>query len=204
MKLRKQRGPVMPKEATKMRILSEGARIVYEKGFNHTGIQEILEAAGVPKGSFYFYFKSKDDFGLQLVDFYLEFALAGMDAVLGLSSHEPLERLRNFFRHMKGVAEERGLRGGCPIGNLAQEMADQSEAFRLKVNHAFSALSGRIARCLEEAQRLNQIGPSTDPGELADFIMNSWEGALLRMKAENSLLPLDVFERMIFEGLLRL
>lgn len=193
----------MAKETTKMRILSEGARIVYEKGFNHTGIQEILAAAGVPKGSFYFYFKSKDDFGLQLVDFYLEFALAGMDAILGSASDQPLERLRDFFRHMKGVAKERGLRGGCPFGNLAQEMADQNEAFRLKVNHALSALSGRIARCLEEAQRLNQIDHSSDAGELADFIFNSWEGALLRMKTENSLLPLDVFESMIFEGLLR-
>lgn len=193
----------MAKEATKIRILSEGARIVHEKGFNHTGIQEILEAAGVPKGSFYFYFKSKDDFGLQLVDFYMQFILAGVDALLGLRSDEPLERLRNFFRHMRGVCEEKGCKGGCPIGNLAQEMADQSEAFRLKVNQAFSALSRRIAQCLEQAQRLDQVGPSIDPGETADFILNSWEGALLRMKAENSLLPLDVFERMIFEGLLR-
>ena len=62
-----------------MRILAEGARIIHENGYNNTGIQEILIAAGVPKGSFYFYFKSKEDFGLQLVDFYLDFSVSNLD-----------------------------------------------------------------------------------------------------------------------------
>jgi TetR/AcrR family transcriptional repressor of nem operon len=192
----------MPKETTKFRILSEGAKIIHQKGFNHTGIQEILDAAGVPKGSFYFYFKSKDDFGLQLIDFFTQFVDALAESQLSSKEHSPIERLRGFFRSMMSVAEEQGFRGGCPIGNLAQEMADQNETFRTKVREAFRRMSDNIERCLEEARELKQIRQSLDPRETADFILNSWEGALLRMKAENSLGPLLVFENMIFNGLL--
>lgn len=193
----------MPKETTKNRILTEGARIIYEKGFNNTGIQEILEAAGVPKGSFYFYFKSKEAFGLNLVDFYLQFILSVAESFLGSPSPEPLDRLKGFFEHMRGALQEAGYRGGCPIGNLAQEMADQKEEFRIKVNQAFSRISGQIAQCLEGAKDLNQINPSLDPREAADFILNSWEGALLRMKTESSVQPLLLFENMIFQSLLK-
>jgi TetR/AcrR family transcriptional repressor of nem operon len=192
----------MPKETTKFRILSEGARIIHQKGFNHTGIQEILDAAEVPKGSFYFYFKSKDDFGLQLIDFYTQFIDSMAQSQLSLTENSPIERLRGFFRSMMSVAEEQGFRGGCPIGNLAQEMADQNEAFRSKVREAFRRMSDNIAQCLEEARELKQIRESLDPQATADFLLNSWEGALLRMKAENSLEPLLVFENMIFNSLL--
>ncbi|MBI5251147.1 MAG: TetR family transcriptional regulator C-terminal domain-containing protein [Desulfomonile tiedjei] len=193
----------VPKESTKMRILSEGSRIIHEKGFNNTGIQEILDAARVPKGSFYFYFKSKEDFGLQLVDFYLQFILSAVEPHMSATPGKPIERLRNFFRYMMGMCEQMGCKGGCPIGNLTQEMADQKDAFRIKVNQALGMISSQMAKCLEEARNLQQINPSLDPGETADFILNSWEGALLRMKAENSLQPLIVFEKMIFEGLLK-
>jgi TetR/AcrR family transcriptional regulator, transcriptional repressor for nem operon len=192
----------MPKETTKFRILSEGARIIHQKGFNHTGIQEILDAAEVPKGSFYFYFKSKDDFGLQLIDFYTQFVDSMAESQLSSSENSPIERLKSFFRTMMSAAEEQGFRGGCPIGNLAQEMADQNEAFRTKVREAFRRMSDHIAQCLEEARELKQVRQSLDPRETADFILNSWEGALLRMKTENSLEPLLVFENMIFNGLL--
>lgn len=193
----------MPKETTKSRILSEGARIIHQKGFNHTGIQEILDAAGVPKGSFYFYFKSKDDFGLQLIDFYTEFISSMAESQLSVPGNNPVELLKNFFKCMMNVAEEQGFKGGCPIGNLAQEMADQNEAFRVKVKEAFGKMSARIAQCLEEARELKQVKRSLDPGETADFILNSWEGALLRMKAENSMEPLLVFENVIFRSLLK-
>ncbi len=193
----------MPKETTKFRILSEGARIVYQKGFNNTGLQEILKAADVPKGSFYFYFKSKEDFGLQLIDFYVQFIHSVAESQMSSEEDSPIQRLRNFFRYMRENSQEQGFKGGCPIGNLTQEMADEKEAFRIKVNQAFDGISSQIARCLGEARKLELISPSLDPKETADFILNSWEGALLRMKAENNVHPLLLFENMIFQGLLK-
>ena len=82
-------------------------------------------------------------------------------------------------------------------------MADLKESFRIKLNHAFSRMSELIADCLEQAQKLNRLDASLDPRETADFILNSWEGALLRMKAQCSVRPLVVFDAMIFDGLLK-
>jgi TetR/AcrR family transcriptional regulator, transcriptional repressor for nem operon len=193
----------MAKETTKIRILQEGARIVYENGYNNTGIQEILDAAGVPKGSFYFYFKSKEDFGLHLVDFYMDAVVSALDAHAGMERENPITHLRNFFRLMMVRCEEKGCKGGCPIGNLTQEMADLKESFRVKLNEAFSRMSKGVATCLEQAQRMNQLDPALDPRATADFILNSWEGALLRMKAQGSSEPLVVFDTMVFDGLLK-
>lgn len=193
----------MTKETTKMRILAEGARIIHENGFNHTGIQEILEAADVPKGSFYFYFKNKEDFGLQLVDFFLDSAVTQLESFLSHENADPIARLRSFFLMAKDRSEQRAFKGGCPIGNLTQEMADQKDSFRIKLNTAFGRMSKVIAEYLEQAQKMNRLSPALDARETADFILNSWEGALLRSKAQGSVAPMDVFDTMIFEKLLR-
>jgi TetR/AcrR family transcriptional regulator, transcriptional repressor for nem operon len=192
----------MAKETTRLRILAEGARIIYENGYHNTGIQEILDAAGVPKGSFYFYFKSKEDFGLQLIDFYMDDVSATLAEQIGSAEDDPIGRLRSFFLHMKEMSEQKGCKGGCPIGNLTQEMADLKETFRIRLNQVFSHMSNLIAACLEQARSRGQIDSSLDAHETADFILNSWEGALLRMKAQCSIEPLVVFDSMIFDGLL--
>jgi TetR/AcrR family transcriptional regulator, transcriptional repressor for nem operon len=138
----------MAKESTKMRILAEGARIIHENGFDHTGIQEIRDAAGVPKGSFYFYFRSKEDFGLQLADFCTGFVVATVESCLHGTEGDPFDRLRNFFAMMKDRCEERGFKGGCPIGNLTQEMADLNGSIRAKLNEAFGRMK---AQCRVES-----------------------------------------------------
>jgi TetR/AcrR family transcriptional repressor of nem operon len=104
---------------------------------------------------------------------------------------------------MKDICEQKGCKGGCPIGNLTQEMADLKEFFRIKLNQAFGRMSNLMAECLDQAGSLNQIDSSLDAHETADFILNSWEGALLRMKAQCSLQPLVVFDTVIFDGLLK-
>lgn len=193
----------MSKEATKLKILVEGAKIVHEKGFNNTGIQEILNAAGVPKGSFYFYFKSKEEFGLAVIDYFMTFMGNWIDSHLNSTTTPPLKSLKNFFDAIQGYFQEKGCKSGCPIGNITQEMADLSNPFRAKLEQAFHEMKTKIGRCLETAQERNDLEPTIDPYEIADFILNSWEGALLRMKAKNSIEPLITFDKMVFGMLLR-
>jgi len=193
----------MEKETTKRKILEHGAQIVHRKGFNHTGIQEILESAEVPKGSFYFYFKSKEEFGLALVDYYFNFFALMIESHLKDSSLSPMRRLQRFFEGFRAVCEEQGCKGGCPIGNLTQEMGGLSDAFQHKLREIFSRMKAGIAECLESARREHEIDPSLQVDEVADFILNSWEGALLRMKAEGNLQPLILFEKMIFDRILK-
>jgi TetR/AcrR family transcriptional regulator, transcriptional repressor for nem operon len=200
----KRHGVLMTKATTRNRILEHAGRIVLQKGFNNTGIQEILESAGVPKGSFYFYFKSKDDLGLALIDHYSQAGASMRDALMTEAEGTSLQRLQRFFQARRKFIEEQEWRYGCPIGNLTQEMCNLSEAFRIKLRAVFSAMQEFIRECLEEARAQEELDPRLEPDELAPFILDSWEGALLRMKAEGSTEPLIRFEKMVFGVILGL
>lgn len=195
--------PFMPRDISRNAILREGARIVHAKGFHHTGLQEILQAAGIPKGSFYFYFKSKDDFGLALVDYYWEFIQAMGERHLGSGDTPPLARLECFMDAYREMFETLGLRCGCPIGNLVQEMSDLSEPFREKVGDVYSRMHGRIAEILAEAKDRGELPAGVDPDRTAWFILNSWEGAIMHMKLTRTSEPLTICKRMVFEHILK-
>jgi TetR/AcrR family transcriptional repressor of nem operon len=187
----------------KSRILKAGARIVLEKGFCDTGLSEVLEAAKVPKGSFYFYFKNKEDFGLQLVDTFAGALKTARETVLGDESLTCLERIREMFRRQTELFRKHGFKGGCPIGNLSQEMGDRSPLFRRKLKQVFSELRDDLAGQLTLAREKGEMNEALDPEEAADFILSSWQGALLQMKVTQSTTPFEVFDRMIFQRLLR-
>ena len=188
---------------SKSRILRAGARIVLEKGFCDTGLAEVLEAAKVPKGSFYFHFKSKEDFGLQLVDTFAGTLKTARDTVLQDESLTGLERIREMFRRQTELFRKHDFKGGCPIGNLSQEMGDRSPLFRKKLKQVFSELRKELADQLSQAREKGEMAAALDPEETADFILSSWQGALMQMKVAKSTAPFEIFERMIFERLLK-
>lgn len=192
----------MAKQSTKNRILEHAGRLIRMNGFNNTGIQEILESAGVPKGSFYFYFRSKDDLGLALIDYYAEYLGSLCASSLGVAEGSPLERLRGFFEGMRMLFEQDEWKGGCPIGNLTQEMGSLSDAFRSRLQGVFTIMQTSIRDCLEEARSRGELNPALDVDEMAEFILNGWEGAVLRMKAEGGSGPLVLFEKIVFGGVL--
>lgn len=181
------------KEDTRQRLIEAGATILHRQGYNGTGIQEVLAACGVPKGSFYHFFKSKEDFVLAVVDHYA----TGMGKrVLELFSdvtHSPLARLRLFFDQMierVNDVDNPFSSCGCPIGNLVQEMAPLNAAFRHRLDEVLDGLERAMATVLRQAQAVGEIGPRHDADELARFIVASWHGAILRMKAAGGPEPL--------------
>jgi TetR/AcrR family transcriptional regulator, transcriptional repressor for nem operon len=192
----------MAKEDTRLAIIREGARLIHSKGYNNTGLSDILTSARVPKGSFYFYFKSKDDFGLAVIDHYWAF-IEGMGKSYLEGSGTPLERLAGFIDAYENIFEKMHLSCGCPIGNLMQEMSDLSEAFREKVGDVYSRMKGALERCIEEAKESGEVPADIDPADAAQFILDSWEGAIMHMKLAKSREPLKVFRRMVFERILR-
>jgi TetR/AcrR family transcriptional regulator, transcriptional repressor for nem operon len=186
----------------KTRILKAGARIVLEKGFCDTGLAEVLEAAKVPKGSFYFHFKNKEDFGLQLIDSFAEVLKAGQEKAYREEGLSHLERIRHVFRWQKELFQKNNFKGGCPIGNLSLEMGDRSPAFRKKLGRVFSEMKKDLAFELSQALEGGELPESIDPEEAAGFILSSWQGALMQMKVAKSTAPYEVFDRMIFRRLL--
>jgi len=188
---------------TRTDLLEAGADLILEKGYNHCSLDEILKVVRAHKGSFYHFFKNKEDFGLQVVDHYASQRLANLDRHLEDVGDRPLDRLRRFFEDSCRRHRERGYRKGCLFGNLGQEMADQSEALRTRLEEVLSEYRTKIARCLREAQRAGDLRADLDADRLAGFCFNSWEGALLRMKVAKSDEPLADFLFMLFEIVLK-
>lgn len=191
------------KRNTKQIIIEKGAEIINLKGFHHTGIQEILDAAEVPKGSFYNYFKSKDDFGLQVIDYYVEqFALL-LDNTIKDSTLSPTGKMRKVLLFFMDFYKSRNYAYGCPIGNLSQELGDLSPVFSEKLRNAGDKMVDSCLVLLEEAQKTGEISPQLNLRETTYFIISSWHGALMRMKVEKSLAPLENHYRYVFDYILR-
>ncbi len=188
---------------TALKILEKGARLVWENGFNNTGISEILQAAEIPKGSFYYYFESKEDFGLKLIE-YLHNGVSR--AFSGYLSEEtdtpPLERLRSIFEYFRKAFMSDEQKCGCPIGNISQEMAATNPRFREKLHAVFRDLMSSVSLCLDRAIETGDLSPETDTVELAEFIINSWQGALIYLKVADCEKPLVLFEKYLFDKLL--
>lgn len=173
--------------------------MLLERGYNDLGIAALLDGTGIPKGSFYHYFKSKEDFGLQAIDLYMKYVHAGLDQCLGDQSVPPLQRVRNFFE-----ATEVKYRGegylGCLLGGLGQELSGVSESFRRKVEWCFSEIAKRIAQTLEEARARGDLAATTDCRAMGDLLVNCWEGAALRTRLSRDPAPLRAMLDFYFQA----
>lgn len=192
----------MARSDTRQAILRAGAGLITRHGFGATGINAVLAAAGVPKGSFYHYFASKHDFGLALIDTYAADHEARLTDVLGDTAASPLQRLRNYFAAGITDMASHQCAEGCLIGNLGQELAAQDEAFRARLDAVFARWEALFAECLEAAREAGEIHPGVDPRELAAFLLAGWEGAILRAKVIKSVTPMQRFESVLFERIL--
>jgi TetR/AcrR family transcriptional repressor of nem operon len=195
------REAIMPKQLTKELLLYKGAEIMHHKGFQSSGIEEVLETTGVPKGSFYYYFKSKEDFGLQVIDLYAGVMFQTLRTNMDVTGEPIVERLRGFFSEMTDHAVKSGY-SGCPIGNISQEMGGVNEVFRQKLNEIFGRLEQEVTGHLKAAQTGGEISRHILPEQAAVFLISSWEGVLLRMKLMKETSPFDIFERTVFNDLL--
>ncbi len=188
----------MAKPDTKSLLLDHGVRLMLERGYHNTGIHDILAAAGVPKGSFYHYFKNKEDFGLQVVGRYADDGYAVIDRVLGDKRQPPLVRLQRLFEGFRADYERRFCRDGCLLGNLGQEMADVNDTFSDRISLHFDRWTARIALCLDEAVVSGDLSADADTTMLAGTLLDAYEGALLRMKVLKSIAPLQAFLEVYF------
>jgi len=186
------------KDEKRSRILAEGIELMLRKGYHGTGIQEIVVAAGVPKGSFYSYFRSKEDFVLTAMEVASRDHLAGFASALNSGSPSPRQRIIDQYAAMAaGYEASRDYTTGCFVGNLCQELADANAAVSEKAEYLFRNYTASLARCIRKAQDAGEISRRADPDRMAEAIFNSWEGAILRMKSSRSIQPLNAFLKML-------
>jgi len=179
-------------------LLAVGQELFINSSFNSVGLNDILRKADIPKGSFYHYFESKEDFGLQVVEQYARQGLEELNQILADETLSKYEQLKAFFSAHIEYFDDVEFCQGCLMANLSQELADVNEKLRSKINELSQLMVNRIAESLEEMDtaELNLGDLSAD--EAAQVLMNSWQGAIMKMKLEKNRSALNVFMKFFF------
>jgi len=188
--------------SNKEKLLSGGLRLVHERGFGASSVRDIAQATGVPLGSFTNHFASKEAFGLEILERYREMTSANVRATLRNDRLPPLRRLRAWIDGQLEYLRKDDMRRGCLYGNLSAEASETSDAIRFRVASVFAENQASIAYCLQAAIDAGELARNADVQELAGFIVSSLQGAILVAKAQRSPIPVERFERVLFERLL--
>lgn len=190
----------MARASLREKIVEAGLHTLHSQGFNGTGVQEITAAAGVPKGSFYNHFASKEALGVEALQRFWEGG-AARRAILVDENVPPIERLRRHFRSLAEVVARYDYRKGCLIGNFSAELADQSQPVREGLAEIYANWSAMIETCVRAAQEAGEIRADLDAAKTAAFLVNAWEGVVLRTKVEKTSAPMDQFEDVVFAAI---
>lgn len=176
-------------ELTRSRILTEGRALVLANGFGGLGLTELLAASGVPKGSFYYYFASKEAFGCAMLNDYVADYLTALDAII--ARPEPAaQRLNSFFSAALG-GEAGSMADRCLVVKLAAEIADLSEDMRHVLDQGVNAVCDRLAALLRAGIEDGSITPQDNPGSAAALLYSQWLGAAIIAKLSRSAIPLE-------------
>ncbi len=187
---------------TRDRLLTAGAELFGKKGFNGCGIAEVLQSAGVPKGSFYHYFASKEEFGVALIERARDEHLAEVKPLLSDRRMTPVQRLRKMFAEARAECAANGPTVECLIPKLALETASLSEPVHAAVRCCYQQWSALLAQVIREGQNAGEIDRKHDADRLANVLVMLWEGAAIRMQIDRSIAALDDFQAFVFDTLL--
>ncbi len=193
----------MAKLSNREKLLEEGLRVVHQHGFGASSVRDIVQAAGVPQGSFTNHFASKEAFGLEVIERYFARSSERVRATLRNDALPPLERLRGYLRSQLEHLKQNEMRSGCLYGNFSAEASDYSEPIRSRIIDIFRQNQDSLAYCLQAAVAAGELPTGTDHEELSGFIQSSLQGAILLSKAQRSAVPLERLERVLFSSILR-
>jgi TetR/AcrR family transcriptional repressor of nem operon len=179
-------------------LLEVGQQLFLGSSFNCVGLNDILKQAEIPKGSFYHYFDSKEDFGLQVIEHYHRHNYAALEAILADTSLSPYQQLKTYYENNISHFTDIGYCQGCLMANLSQEIADVNEKLRCKISLLSKQTVDQVAGCIEKLQPNELNLGHLRACEAAQVLMNSWQGAVMKMKLEKSRESLEVFMKFFF------
>ena len=189
----------MSKPSLREDLLNAGLKVMFRSGYAAASVRDICEAARVPLGSFTNHFRSKEAFAQEVLDRYFAGTKQFVKEALDDKSLTPRQRLKRYLDVISGVAADRKWNLGCLIGDFSLETSTHSKLLRQRLEAIFEEWRAPFASCITEAQALGEIDSTFDPIDLAEFLLASWEGAILRMKVERSPAALDRFKDIVFK-----
>src|SRR5712671_3019242 len=193
----------MTKPSLRNQILDAGLKVMFRKGYIGSGVRDIVAEAQAPQGSFTNHFRSKEIFAREVLDRYFEHTLGLVSQALDDKSLPARERLRRYLDIITERLEADDFTRGCLIGDFSLEAAPLSDMLRERLAAIFTEWRAPFAACIAEAQAIGEIAGTFAPDELADFLLASWEGAILRMKVTRNAEPLERFKRIAFSTVFR-
>ncbi|WLS80816.1 TetR/AcrR family transcriptional regulator [Erwinia pyri] len=172
-------------------ILATGQRIMASKGYSAVGLNEILSDAGVPKGSFYHYFGSKDAFGVAMLESYFDDYLAELDATLSLPDRTMAQRLMQYWQQWQETQSFLDCQGKCLAVKLGAEVADLSENMRITLKTGTTGIVQRLTRAIEAGQVEGSLSIDDQPAIVAESLYQLWLGASVMVKIVRNKKPFD-------------
>jgi len=189
------------KNIKKNMIIEKSIGLMYLNGYNGTSVKDITDAAGIPKGSFYNYFLGKEQYAIDAIDFYEE-NINCLVETLDNDSLEPLDRIKKFYKEKIKILEKRGVEYGCFVGNLSEEVGNNNENISKRADEFHKKIESVIVKNLMIAEKRNMLKKNVSAKILGDFILISWQGALLRAKVAKNILPVEEFYEVLTKELL--
>jgi TetR/AcrR family transcriptional repressor of nem operon len=193
----------MGRRSLRRDILQAGLRVMFRSGYQGAGVREICAAAGAPQGSFTNHFRSKEAFAAEVLDEYFDYIKRLVCQALDDESLTPRQRLKQYLEIITGKLKRDGWQVGCLIGDLSLGATSESKLLRERLDAIFQEWRTPFASCIAAAQSAGEVDSRFDPAELAEFLLASWQGAILRMKVERGPAALERFKTIFFETILK-
>ena len=193
----------MGKPSFREDILNAGLKVMLQTGYEGASVRDICAAAGAPHGSFTNHFRSKEAFAEEVLDRYFAHTKGLVKEALDDESLTPRQRLKRYLDIISGVLADDKWNRGCLIGDFSLETSSQSDLLRERLEAIFQEWRAPFAACIAEAQNAGEIDSAFEPLDLAEFLLASWEGAILRMKVERGPAALDRFKNIVFQTIFK-
>lgn len=182
--------PPTQKQTNKENLLNQGVLLLAKQGYHGTGLKEILDAVHIPKGSFYNYFGSKENFAAEVIRHYIDPFIRQLDGHLQAPGCDALTAIKRYFDELIAGLEQADFQGGCLLGNLMGEMGDSNAVVSHALQQAVNDYRNLLRDGLAKAQQEGTVRTDKSAEEMADLLVNTWQGVLLRMKIDKSSVPL--------------
>ncbi len=193
----------MARRSLRDQILRAGLPVLFRYGYHAASVRDICAAAGAPQGSFTNHFRSKEAFAVEVLDQYFDYLKRLVNETLNDETLTPRQRLKRYLDVITDkLARDRWMLG-CLIGDFSLQVSSHSRLLRKRLDSIFREWRTLFASCIAAAQSAGEVDSHFDATELAEFLLASWEGAILRMKVERSPAALERFKTIVFETVFR-
>ena len=189
----------MGRRSLRNQILRAGLPVLFRSGYHAASVRDICAAAGAPQGSFTNHFRSKEAFAVEVLNRYFDYLKDMVAAALTDETLTPRQRLRRYLDVITEKLERDRWMIGCLIGDFSLQVSSHSRLLRKRLDSIFREWRTLFASCIAAAQAAGEVDSRFDATELAEFLLASWEGAILRMKVERSPAALERFKTIVFE-----